>query len=197
MRAYRLLLHLYPASFRQEYGEEMASILARRLRDATRPARRAAVWAAAAWETPGDALLVHLDLLRQDLRYVARTLRRSPAFALTAVAIVALGIGALTAAFTVADFVLIRPLPYREPNQLVQLWETTPGYSAMELSPLNFRDWMAASRSFESAGVSHSEALTITTHREPHRFEGAAVSAGDFDGFRFLDQIADREYQPA
>ncbi len=178
MRAYRLLLHLYPASFRQEYGEEMASILARRLRDASRPLRRARVWAGAVWETLGNAVLVHLDLLRQDLRYVARTLKRSPAFAFTAVAIVALGIGALTAAFTVADFVLIRPLPYRDPNRLVQLWETTPGYSGMELSPLNFRDWMAAARSFESAGVSHSEAFTLITSGEPHRFEGAALSAG-------------------
>src|SRR5262245_24313001 len=105
-------------------------------------------------------------------------LKRSPGFAITAVAIVTLGIGAVTAAFTVADFVLIRPLPYHDPNRLVQLWETTPGYSAMELSPLNFRDWMAAARSFESAGVSHSEALTMITGGEQHRFEGSALSAG-------------------
>jgi putative ABC transport system permease protein len=178
MRTYRLLLRLYPASFRHEYGEEMASILARRLRDMSNPVGRARVWAVAAWETLGNAVLVHLDLLRQDLRYVARTLKRSPGFAITAVAIVTLGIGAVTAAFTVADFVLIRPLPYHDPNRLMQLWETTPGYSAMELSPLNFRDWMAAARSFESAGVSHSEALTMITSGEPHRFEGAALSAG-------------------
>jgi predicted permease len=178
MRAYRLLLHLYPASFRHEYGDEMASILAGRLRDASTPVGRAGTWAAAMWETVGSALLVHLDLLRQDVRYVARTLKRSPGFALTAVAIFALGIGAMTATFTVADFVLIRPLPYRDPSRLVQLWETTPGYQGMELSPPNFRDWMAAARSFESAGVSHSEALTLITGSEPHRFDGAALSAG-------------------
>jgi len=178
MRTYRLLLHLYPASFRHEYGEEMASVLARQLRDASDPVSRALVWAVAAWETLGNSLLVHLDLLRQDLRYVARMLKRSPGFATTAVVIVALGIGAVTSAFTVADFVLIRPLPYRDPNRLVQLWETTPGYSAMQLSPLNFRDWMTAARSFERAGVSHSEALTMITNGEPHRFAGAALSAG-------------------
>jgi putative ABC transport system permease protein len=178
MRTYRFLLHLYPASFRHEYGDEMSSIFARRLRDAPRPVGRAAIWALAVWETLANALLVHLDLLRQDLRYVARTLKRSPAFGLTAVAIVALGIGALTAAFTVADFVLIRPLPYRDPDRLVQLWETTPGYQAMELSPPNFRDWMSAARSFDSAGVSHSEALTMVTNAEPHRFDGAALSVG-------------------
>jgi len=178
MRSYRLLLHLYPASFRHEYGEEMAAILARRLADASNPVARAIVGIAAAVETIGNAALVHLDLLRQDLRYIVRTLRRSPGFAAMAVAIVALGIGATTAAFSVTDFVLIRPLPYREPERLVQLWETTPGYSGMELSAPNFRDWIAASRSFESAGVSHSEALTIVTGGEPHRFQGAAISAG-------------------
>ena len=178
MRVYRLLLHLFPASFRHEYADEMSSILARRLDDASRPFGRAATWALAAWETLGSALLVHLDLLRQDLRYVARTLQRSPGFGLTAVAIVALGIGAVTAAFAVADFVLIRPLPYRDPGRLVQLWATTPGYQAVEMSPANFRDWMAAARSFESAGVSHSEAITMVTSAEPHRFEGAALSAG-------------------
>ncbi len=178
MAAYRLLLHLYPKSFRNEYGTEMASIVARRLREASHPLARAFVWAAVVAETIANASAVHFDLLRQDLRYVVRTLRRSPGFALTAVSIVALGIGATTAAFSVTDFVLIRPLPYREPDRLVQLWETTPGYSGMELSAPNFRDWIAASRSFESAGVSHSEALTIVTGGEPHRFQGAALSAG-------------------
>ena len=178
MRAYRLLLRLYPASFRNEYGAEMASIVARRLRDASNPLARIAVWLAAAGEIVRNATLVHVDLLRQDLRYVVRTLKRSPGFALTAIAIVALGIGATTAVFSVTDFVLIRPLPFPQPDRLVELWETTPGYTGMELSPPNFRDWMAASKSFESAGVSHSEAMTIVTGGEPHRFAGAALSAG-------------------
>lgn len=175
---YRLLLWLYPASFRNEYGREMASIVERRLREASNPLSRAAIWSVVAAETVGNAALVHLDLLRQDLRYVARTLKRSPGFALTAIAIVALGIGATTAAFTVTDFVLIRPLPYREPDRLVQLWETTPGYSGMELSAPNYRDWANASTLYESSGVSHGEALTITTSGEPHRFVGSSISAG-------------------
>jgi len=178
MRLYRLLLFLYPASFRHEYGGEMAAIVERRLRDASSLSSRAAIGVAAAVETLGNAALVHVDLLRQDLRFVGRTLKRSPGFAITAVAIVALGIGAVTAVFTVADFALIRPLPYRDSGRLVQLWETTPGYDAMELSSLNFRDWMATARSFESAGVSHPEALTMITDGEPSRFAGASLSAG-------------------
>lgn len=178
IRLYRILLHLYPASFRREYGADMAMILARRMHDAANPIARAAVWLQCAAETFGNALLVHLDLARQDLTYVGRTLRRSPGFAMTAVAVVALGIGATTAAFSVTDFVLIRPLPFKEPDRLVQLWQTSPGYAAIELSPANFRDWMRASRSFESAGVAHGEALTIVTGGEPHRFNGSALSAG-------------------
>ena len=64
---------------------------------------------------------MHWDLLRQDLSYTARMLRRSPGFALTALLIVALGIGATTAAFSVTDFVLVRPLPFSEPDRLVKL----------------------------------------------------------------------------
>lgn len=177
--AYRLLLYLYPASFRHEYGAELASLFERRRRDASGPLTRAAVWVDTFADLVRSAALVHADILRQDLRYVVRTLRRSPGFAATAITIVALGIGATTAAFSVTDFVLIRPLPFHEPDRLVELWETTPGYTGMELSPANFRDWMAASKSFASAGVSHSEALTIVAGGgEPHRLEGAALSAG-------------------
>ena len=128
-------------------------------------------------EVIANALAVHLDILKQDLSYVARTLRRAPAFAATAVLIVALGIGATTAAFSVTDFVLIRPLPFPEPDRLVKLTEKTPGYSTMELSAPNYRDWKAAATSFESLSVYYGRAVTMTGSGEPRRIPGAAVSA--------------------
>src|SRR4051812_39240083 len=103
MHLYRLLLHLYPASFRQEYGEEMCRILLHRRRDAAGPMALLALWAAC-WEVLPSAASVHWNLLLQDLRYMGRTLRRTPGFALTAIPVIALGIGATTAAFSVADF---------------------------------------------------------------------------------------------
>ncbi|HEV3140039.1 MAG TPA: ABC transporter permease, partial [Vicinamibacterales bacterium] len=123
------------------------------------------------------AARVHTDLLQQDLRYVRRTLTRAPGFAITAVVLVALGIGATTAAFSVTDFVLIRPLPFPQPQRLVKLWESTPGYPTMELSPANYRDFKAAARSFESLGVYMSDAVTMTTEADPIRMLGARFSA--------------------
>ena len=128
-------------------------------------------------ETVASRLAVHADMLKQDVAYTLRVLARAPGFALTAVLVVALGIGATTAAFSVADFVLIRPLPFPQPDRLVNIWETTPGYSWMELSFPNYRDWKAAAKSYESIGMYHQEAVTMTTRGEPRRFVGSSVSA--------------------
>jgi predicted permease len=177
---YRLLLYFYPASFRHEYGEEMRAVFARRRREATGPFGAALLWLAAIGEVLGNAGLVHLDILKQDLAYTGRVLRRTPGFAITAILIVALGIGATTAAFSVTDFVLIRPLPFPDPDRLVKIWETTPGYPVMELSAPNYRDWTAAAKAYESSGVYRSAGVTMTSAGEPRRFLGTAVSADLF-----------------
>ena len=184
MRTYNLLLRLYPASFRNEYGEEMRELFTRRRRDAAGPVARAGLWLQTIGEVAGNAALVHLDLLMQDLGYTLRMLRRAPGFALTAVVIVALGVGATTAAFSVTDFVLIRPLPFPDPSRLVKVWERTPGYRGMELSPANYRDWKAGSTVFERIGAYHPLAANMLGAGEPLRVEGAAVS---FDLFPTLE----------
>jgi putative ABC transport system permease protein len=184
MRFYDLLLHLYPASFRNEYGAEMRMLFARRRREADGPLDRWSLWPRTIVEVLGNAALVHGDLLRQDLGYTARMLRRSPGFAVTAVLIVALGIGATTAAFSVTDFVLLRPLPFFEPDRLVKLYERTPGYSRLELSAANYRDWKQGSTVFESIGLYHPAAGNLVGVGEPMRVEGAAVSADLFPTLR-------------
>jgi predicted permease len=183
MRLYSLLLRLYPASFRHEYGEEMRALFARRWQQAS-GLGRAGVWVSSATDVFGNALAVHLDIARQDLSYIGRTFRRSPAFAATAILIVALGIGATTAAFSVTDFVLIRPLPFPEPDRLVRVAERTPGYDYMEFSAPNYRDWKAAARSYESMGVYRSASVTMTGSGEPRRLLGSAVSADLFPTLR-------------
>ena len=179
MRFYRALLHAFPASFRGEYGEEMCAIFARRRRDASGPWGRAVLWAGVLADVLPNAARAHADILRQDLRYTGRTLRRSPGFSATAVLITALGVGAVTAAFSVTDHVLIRPLPLADAERLVQLWEdpSGDGQSQNEPSPPNYRDWKRASKSFEAMGAYHWLGANLVGSGTPQHLEGVGVDA--------------------
>jgi putative ABC transport system permease protein len=170
MRLYRALLRLFPASFRNEYGDEMAAIVARRLRGAGALARLL-VWLEVVPDAFIGAARVHGELLRQDAGYAARTLARSPAFTLTAILVSALGIGATTAAFSIADYVLVRPLPFEEPHRLVRLYqeESRRGYSRIELSPPNFRDWRRMATGFESMGAFSTWSSNLVGDGDPMR----------------------------
>ena len=138
MRLYRALLHLYPAGFRAEYAEDLCALFALRRARASNPLAVLALWLEAIADTCSSALPAHWDILRRDLVWSARSLRRSPAFTLTAVTVSALGIGATTADFTLADHVLLRPLPYADSARLVKIWEDTSsnGYSREDPSSL-------------------------------------------------------------
>ena len=121
-----------------------------------------------------------MDLLIQDLRYTIRTLSRARGFALTAILVTALGVGANTAAFSVADFVLFRPLPFADPDALVRLCEgprTGGGWGCMnQLSPANYRDFKAMSSSFQSMGAFAGDAVNLVGGGEPRRLAIAPVT---------------------
>ena len=93
---------------------------------------------------------VSLESLWQDVRYGARLLAKNPGFTVIAILTLALGIGASTAIFSVVNSVLLRPLPFPEPDQLVRVWEANPkrGYVRNVVNPLNFLDWHEQNRSF-------------------------------------------------
>ncbi|MEM7587338.1 MAG: ABC transporter permease [Acidobacteriota bacterium] len=176
MRGLDLFLKLYPASFRADYAAEMRFIFAERRQETE--GMLALIWL---WlETLGDVLvssaLAHWDLLRQDLAYLARTVRRTPGFAITAVVVTALGIGANTAVFSLTDQVLIRPLPFPESERLVKVWQKVPGYSRMETSALNYRDWVERSTSFQAIAAYHCTAMNLLGIGDPLRLEGTAVT---------------------
>jgi putative ABC transport system permease protein len=179
MRAYRALLHLYPASFRAEYGADLRADFARRRSAAAGPAAVSVVWLEAIVDTIGNAARVQWEVLERDIKYSLRLLARAPGFAITAVLVSALGIGATTATFTMADHVFVRPLPFRSPERLVRLWEdqTFRGYPQMEASPANFRDWQRMSRSFERMGIYTDISLSLVGVGPPERIDGADVSA--------------------
>ena len=138
MKLYRLLLHLYPSSYRAEYGDEMSAIFTEELRQSSGLLARCGLWLAAFVEVLTNAPAVHWDIARRDLRSAIRSLAKSPGFAITALLLVTIGIGANAAIFTLADFVLVRPLPFREPERLVKVYERHSGYPEMELSPANY-----------------------------------------------------------
>jgi putative ABC transport system permease protein len=95
-----------------------------------------------------------VDMLLQDLRYAFRVLASRPSFAVVAALTLALGIGANTAIFSVVYGVLLKPLPLREPDRLVQLWETNPlrNWTNATASPANYLDWKKRNRVFEDIG---------------------------------------------
>src|SRR5215467_14294339 len=94
-----------------------------------------------------------VEQLLLDVRYAARMLRKSPLFSGIAILTVALGIGANTAVFSIVNGVLLSPLPYRQPERLVKIWETLPGLSEATVSYPDYKDWQERARVFDGVAV--------------------------------------------
>ena len=118
-----------------------------------------------------------MDTLRQDLLYALRRLRQAPGFTLVAIVTLALGIGANSAIFSMVNAVLLRPLPFDEPDRLVRLSQTGEGRTTGVYSPQNFLDVLSAARDFESLAAIDGGGVTLTGSGAPARLEGAGVSA--------------------
>jgi len=124
-----------------------------------------------------------LDHLRSDIRSAFRRLRSSPGYAAVSVITLGLGIGASTAIFSAVDGVLLKSLPYRDPENLVQMWESsTPrNFTNFPVTPSNLAEWRTQSRSFAGFAASRPRrAILTTTTGEPERVPGAAVSTNYF-----------------
>lgn len=122
-----------------------------------------------------------LEELWMDARYALRTLRKSPGFTAVAVITLALGIGANSAIFSVLDAVLLRPLPYRDPDRLVTIFESkTPNdhSSINAVAPGNFLDWREQNHAFEQIGAASLPGFNFTGTDRAERVTGAAISAG-------------------
>jgi predicted permease len=180
MNFYRLLLHLYPSSFRAQYGEEMSAIFALSLSQRSGLLASCGLWLATLAEVSANAAALHWEIARRDLYHSARSLLHSPGFAVTAILLVTVGVGANVAVFTLTDFVLVRPLPFPHPEQLMKVWEKHPGYSRMELAPVNYRDVAASSTSFSALAAFNGISMSLVGQGEPRRIEGATVTANLF-----------------
>ena len=121
-----------------------------------------------------------MNSLLQDIRYGLRMLAKSPGFAAVAILTLALGIGANTALFTIVNGVLLNPLPYRHPEQLVTLHESKPNFATGSISYPNFRDWQKENRSFSAIAVYRSNAFTLTGAGAAMRVRAQLISSDFF-----------------
>jgi putative ABC transport system permease protein len=131
----------------------------------------------------------------QDLRYAARLLARSPGFTAVAVAVLALGIGANSAIFSVVDAALLRPLPFRNPSDLVMLWEYAPSHRTNRVSPLNFQDWHDQNSVFSSLAAIGGNSPTLRTPSGPEQLPGQGVSSEFFTTLG-IAPVAGRAFTP-
>src|SRR5947199_7984256 len=117
--------------------------------------------------------------LGQDMKYGLRMLAKNPAFTAIAVLALALGIGANSAIFSVVNAILLRPLPYRNPDQLVVIWEnaTHLGFPKNTPSPANFLDWQKQGTSFAGMAAFAERTFNLTGDGEPERPDGRRVPA--------------------
>jgi putative ABC transport system permease protein len=202
-RLYRRLLRLCPAAFRGRFGEEMAAFYRERWREARARGRSAAAWAwlrstvdllgtalAERAESLGarsrrvDSTTIHderegemLGSIRQDVRYALRGMARSKGFTAVVVATLALGIGANAAIFSVVNGILLRPLPFREPERIVEVSHKEPYYSVSEPE---FMDYRRDARAFERLAAYAPSNASLTGAEEPERVRAARVSDGFF-----------------
>ena len=117
------------------------------------------------------------------MRYALRTLLRSPGFTIVALLTLALGIGANTAIFSFVNGVLLRPLPYPDPHQIVMVWEKPPEGHRNGISTLNFLDWKNQNNVFQYMAAKRYGSITLTGSGEPAQLGAASVSAPYFDVF--------------
>ena len=202
-RLFRALLSLYPASFRQRFGSEMLEFFRVR-RDAARsPAARIALWAAVLYDTVRaiarerlPARTNTMEQLRQDVRHAWRVVRRTPAFSIFVILLMALGIGATTAVFSVVHAVLLRPLPFKDPEWLMFVWEQRHAVRRNAVGGHEFPEWKARSRSFDvMAAIAFDRDYSLTGAGDPAALNGVRVTS-DFFKVMGVPPVAGRVFGP-
>src|SRR6476469_10033606 len=119
--------------------------------------------------------------LPQDLRFGSRVLVKSPGFSLIAILTLALGIGANTAIFSVVNGVLLNPLPFHDPHQLVSMFQEIPNFKNGSISYPNFIDWRRMNTTFAGMAAYRSVGFNLSGNGEPERLHGEMISSGFFE----------------
>jgi putative ABC transport system permease protein len=193
---YRLLLRVFPPAFRARFGDDMAAVFDDRRRRARAHGRMAVAyfWACTIVDLMAHGYaerraarpLVHgggyMRRFGDDLLTAARSLRRRAGFSGLAAAMLATGLGFNTALFSVVQAVLLKPLPYRQPDRIAMLWSGRhPDGAGVVTSYADFVDWTVRSRSFDGLATYNIAFGTITGDGDPEEVGGATVSPAFFD----------------
>jgi predicted permease len=138
--------------------------------------------------------------LISDFRFSLRLLRRNPGFAAAAIVVLALGIGANTAIFSVVNAVLLRPLPFDDPSRLMQVWhvppaKSFPGMTMFAVSPANYLDWHSQSSSFEQMAAYGFRSFTMGGTERPEAVQAGAI-ASDFFPLLRVKPLLGRTFTP-
>ncbi len=178
LRLYRSCLALYPAEFRDEYARELSLAFTDRWREERSPRVCIEGLGGILQEAPKE----HLHVIFKDLRYALRILRKDTTMTLAALAILALGIGATTLVFSLANGLLLRPLPYADPNHIVAVGEYSPKdpNEYGQVSFLNFLDYRARAQLVENAGVYSGGSAILRGESAAETVPASAVSEGVF-----------------
>ena len=196
-RVYRRLLVLYPGDFRGEYGEEMALVFRDRIREEPLLPLLIEVFV----DTMKTAPKEHLAMWTQDVRYAVRTMRRSPGFAIVAAGSLAIGIGANAAIFSLADALLLRPLPVARPAEVVSvrsLAKDAPlGAAYASVSYLDYADLRDRSRSFSGLVAFNLASVALAPRADalPQLTLGMLVS-GNFFPVLGVEPAMGRSFRP-
>ncbi|HVS13125.1 MAG TPA: ABC transporter permease [Thermoanaerobaculia bacterium] len=203
----RLLLRAYPARHRRLFGDEIVAMAEQQLASRPSASTRLRDRVRIGVDLLRNAWLVRRDRRRgspprlsphprgsrgdamqgplTDLRTALRALRRSPGFTLVAVAMMAVAIAATTATYSLVDAILLRPLPFAEPERLVQLWESNPdkGWATQTAAPANALDWRERTESFTDIAFYvffSDDLITLTGQGGPETLTHVAVSGNLF-----------------
>ena len=204
-RCFRLLLWLYPARFRREFGADMESLFAARLAEARSAGSHWRFIVRTAANITSTALVERWAESRrgvrkptfsrrshqmngfvQDFRHALRSLRRQPGFSLFVIATLAVGIGANTAVFSVVNGVLLRPLPFAESDRLVAVWgrfdpESGFDFPQFSLSAPEFLDYRTATKAMEDVAAFSQSSVTLGgAGADPERVPASGVTANLF-----------------
>jgi putative ABC transport system permease protein len=179
-RLFHRLLRLLPFDFRADYGREMEQVFSEQHKDAAGVVARTGVWMRAVVDLFSIGPREHLSQLRLDLQYAVRGMADNPGFVAVVVLALALGIGANTAIFSVVHAVLLRPLPYGDPDRIVAVSNRWDGSATARLSEPEYLDYAEQTQTMTLAAVSTNAVNLTGDTAESERVTMAGVTPNFF-----------------